>query len=624
MQPIGWNGFHDVSQAMASFFAADNLSEGSARETIEGLVTKRCRETVQQWADFILAATPMSEWKRQEYHPFGGRFFWGNLGGMTAHEIGTGVIHTLFDASLPGNIIQGTQFTNWYQARDPAEFKRLARELRFELALADGIVKCNNTVLPNTAAVEPSAWKAILPDLQGIRHSLSQLAIDGPRIKVTVFQLPLTIEKTERQRIAWRVRAWYEKTFPICKDFESDRRFAFPINWIVTSHLGIVERSAMFQVDGNLTAFAAIAEDAATALAKLPEPIFSLLWGEERIVVPSDPIAFVIDAVFRLSMTKRPPDRFLPNCWTFDETTMFGSDTIFRREDVPLGCVTGEELDPMSRAKRAALGPHWPKFWFADLRSFLALWLWAMDWLIDQIQADPLKPVEDPELETIQRAQVPYWWEQNRRAAKELEQFCAEYEASKERKEPILEMLEAEGPGNYVATESFLRERNVDIEVVSEYVRSRAPELLYLVPVDLLKTDPHDAAQQMRLLESRLAIQPGNALENLDSKFRKKPEFALRELEDSPLETGIPEYLPLETAILDALDGRALKVEALAQEVSNFDTGVFYKAWRGQSQGVLTYLKSKGVIAHSRKMGGYYRPDAPPVVPQPKKLPKKS
>jgi hypothetical protein len=29
--------------------------------------------------------------------------------------------------------------------------------------------------------------------------------------------------------------------------------------------------------------------------------------------------------------------------------------------------------------------------------------------------------------------------------------------------------------------------------------------LLHLVPVDLLKTGPHDAAQQMRLLESRLA-----------------------------------------------------------------------------------------------------------------------
>lgn len=64
---------------------------------------------------------------------------------------------------------------------------------------------------------------------------------------------------------------------------------------------------------------------------------------------------------------------------------------------------------------------------------------------------------------------------------------------------------------------------------------------------------------------------------------------------------------PLQRAILDALNGQALKKDALAKAVCGGDDSRLYKA------GGLKELRERGLIEHKHGVG-YYRPDAPPTL----------
>ena len=94
---------------------------------------------------------------------------------------------------------------------------------------------------------------------------------------------------------------------------------------------------------------------------------------------------------------------------------------------------------------------------------------------------------------------------------------------------------------------------------------------------------------------------------------------------DNPLpEESVPPrpvpFLPLEAAIMDALHGKALGVEQLQAAVGG--ANLYRKPWRDNpDEHVLDYMKAQGRIAHDRKIGGYFRPDALPPGCQPKSLP---
>lgn len=58
--------------------------------------------------------------------------------------------------------------------------------------------------------------------------------------------------------------------------------------------------------------------------------------------------------------------------------------------------------------------------------------------------------------------------------------------------------------------------------------------------------------------------------------------------------------------ILELLDGRAMKVQAIADDICGSERSRLYKP------GGLRELKSAGLVAHKHRLG-YYRPDAPPT-----------
>ncbi len=68
-----------------------------------------------------------------------------------------------------------------------------------------------------------------------------------------------------------------------------------------------------------------------------------------------------------------------------------------------------------------------------------------------------------------------------------------------------------------------------------------------------------------------------------------------------------PAFIPtaFQTAILDALDGRALRTEALAAAVGGDRRRLFRKP------GGLTELREKGMVDQHPRLG-YFRPDSPP------------
>ena len=66
---------------------------------------------------------------------------------------------------------------------------------------------------------------------------------------------------------------------------------------------------------------------------------------------------------------------------------------------------------------------------------------------------------------------------------------------------------------------------------------------------------------------------------------------------------------PLQKSVLDALDGRALKVEDLQHEC-RVDRPRLYYGNKKRDCGLIE-LRDMGLVAHKRPIG-YYRPDAPP------------
>jgi hypothetical protein len=75
--------------------------------------------------------------------------------------------------------------------------------------------------------------------------------------------------------------------------------------------------------------------------------------------------------------------------------------------------------------------------------------------------------------------------------------------------------------------------------------------------------------------------------------------------ESAIAETGNDPLSPLQEAILAALDGKAMKVEELANVCTGGDSSRLYKA------GLKSELELRGLIRHKRGLG-WYRPDKPP------------
>jgi hypothetical protein len=92
--------------------------------------------------------------------------------------------------------------------------------------------------------------------------------------------------------------------------------------------------------------------------------------------------------------------------------------------------------------------------------------------------------------------------------------------------------------------------------------------------------------------------------ENLDNRSRSNVEacveFVRRDL--ATLES-LPE---LQRAILSSLDGRAMSLKVLAQKLE-YDPSQLHRTH-------LKPLMDAGRVANDRKRGGYYRPDAPPIM----------
>jgi hypothetical protein len=163
-------------------------------------------------------------------------------------------------------------------------------------------------------------------------------------------------------------------------------------------------------------------------------------------------------------------------------------------------------------------------------------------------------------------------------------------------------------------------------EAAFEIIR-RVPEYVFEI-----RTHPHGARgayllllalPDLSVIKAEMEIENLNVINWLrDPEARKSKALAdevSRALPDPP-----PLFLPLEGQILDALDGKALTVEQLGNACGCVHSRFYETPWRGNpKQHVLGYLKSIGAIMHDPKMGGYYRPDQPPTVGQPKKPPRK-
>jgi hypothetical protein len=96
----------------------------------------------------------------------------------------------------------------------------------------------------------------------------------------------------------------------------------------------------------------------------------------------------------------------------------------------------------------------------------------------------------------------------------------------------------------------------------------------------------------------------------LNRRFRKARDAILAgfgaEATEHPEDPGAGVFIPtpLQEAILQALNGKALKKEDLADDVK-IDPSRLYRP------GALQELRKSGKVEHKRGIG-YYRPDAPP------------
>lgn len=102
------------------------------------------------------------------------------------------------------------------------------------------------------------------------------------------------------------------------------------------------------------------------------------------------------------------------------------------------------------------------------------------------------------------------------------------------------------------------------------------------------------------------------------------PSVDLADLDGTEAPAPSVEYLLLESQILDALDGKSLKVEPLANALGVNSARFYKKPWRGDAkQHVLGYMLAQQWIRHDSKLGGYYRPGFLPPSSLPKNPPTK-
>lgn len=95
-------------------------------------------------------------------------------------------------------------------------------------------------------------------------------------------------------------------------------------------------------------------------------------------------------------------------------------------------------------------------------------------------------------------------------------------------------------------------------------------------------------------------------LRDLERAVKNGIQAGLKSVKDAePPAPGFV-FTPIQKAIWDALDGRAMTVEQLALRVSNGDTKRLY------ANGGLKEMKAANLIVLKRCVG-YYRPDSPPV-----------
>jgi hypothetical protein len=139
--------------------------------------------------------------------------------------------------------------------------------------------------------------------------------------------------------------------------------------------------------------------------------------------------------------------------------------------------------------------------------------------------------------------------------------------------------------------------REIDLIVPNQpgFAHDTAASLMqmgYLIPVDA-RRDPGMFRIDPKILDlARDAVDSAGALTSLGDQNRLLLDDVQRD-------------------ILSALDGKAMKVEALARAVAGGDTSRLYQRSGSKTPGRLDELKRTGLIAYSRKIG-YFRPDAPP------------
>jgi len=110
------------------------------------------------------------------------------------------------------------------------------------------------------------------------------------------------------------------------------------------------------------------------------------------------------------------------------------------------------------------------------------------------------------------------------------------------------------------------------------------------------------------LVESQVIL--GDLMCRLEkAKVGEKTVLELHQARQVKPDGEIPVLDELEREILDALDGVAMTADRLCVSLSVSRSTLFGGK---DKQGGLHGLRRKGLIKNDRKVGGYYRPDAPP------------